>query len=468
MTILSSRTQLVNTIFRILSNTRKLSNFTCTTSWANKKSFVYLHKSERYTSTMFNTEAKPSNVFKFSDYDCIGFDLDNTLSRYKVGAMIEMEYNIMAKYLVEMKGYSKKHLFKPFDHNFILRGLIVDDENGNILRIAADGFILQATHGTKMLDHEEILKYYPDRHWEVCDIFTQDPLTTWNGPYSEKMRTLLDYFDIAASLVFARAVDGIDEEKNQKQGKYDVWLDIQEALQFMFTRENFQTGEGLYFDEMKAYPEKYYYKCSAQLIEWLKLLKKQKKLLFLLTGSHVDFASHTASNTIGPNWRDYFDIVVCFAKKPGFFALRRDFLHLDGVQEGAAVKMDQLKIGGIYTQGNWADLHQFLTRHVNKDNPKFLYVGDNLIQDIYTPHIHSHCDTVTVCEELEAEGVQGYHERHPDQHFLVSTFWGSYFKCKSIDTNWSYLMKKHSKLCVPSLEYVASLPVDHEYQANDM
>ncbi|KAJ3639746.1 hypothetical protein Zmor_003087 [Zophobas morio] len=411
---------------------------------------------------------KPLSTFKFTDYDCIGFDLDNTLSRYKVGAMIEMEYGVMANFLVEKKGYSRKHLLQPFDHNFILRGLIVDDENGNILRIANDGHILQASHGTKFLQDEEIETYYPNRHWKVSDIFVQDPLTTWNGPYSEKMRTLLDYFDIAASLIFARAIDAIDEQQNMVQDKYNVWVDILDALQNMFNRNHFPTGEGEYFTKMKTHPELYYHKSSEQLLQWLRQLKHQQKKLFLLTGSHVDFASHTALNTIGPNWKEYFDIVVCFAKKPGFFTMRRDFLRIDGNEEGAPVSLNDLQLGGVYSQGNWTDLHQFLSRHVNKSMPKFLYIGDNLIQDIYTPHIHSHCDTVTVCEELEAEGVYGYRQWHPDQHFLVSTIWGSYFHYNNVNTNWYHLMKKHSKLCIPSLEYIAALPIDHTYTGNDV
>lgn len=71
-----------------------------------------------------------SGTFKFSDYDCIGFDLDNTLARYKVGNMIEMEYDIVSKYLIQKKGFSEKHLSKPLDHNFIMKGLIIDNDNG--------------------------------------------------------------------------------------------------------------------------------------------------------------------------------------------------------------------------------------------------------------------------------------------------------------------------------------------------
>lgn len=444
----------------IISCTQILSYFFRTCTWIGGTRAIIKRG-------VFTTMVNPvgTSGFKFTDYDCIGFDLDNTVSRYKVGAMIEMEYDLMAKFLVDKKGYSKELLVKPLDHNFILKGLIVDDENGNILRIASDGFILQASHGTTMLKSDEIECYYPDRHWEVSDMFSRDPLMTWNGPYSQKMRTLLDYFDIATSLLFARAVDTIDMEKGLLSQKYQIWPDIQESLQDMFNREHFQTEQGGYFKEMKTNPDKYYYKCSTQLQIWLKKLKSQGKLLFLITGSHVDFASHTATNTLGENWREYFDITICFAKKPGFFTLERDFLSLDGIQEGPPISVDSLELGGIYTHGNWKNLEQFLIKHNQNSNSKFLYIGDNLVQDIFTPNIYSNFDTVSVCEELEAEGTHGHQQWHPDQHFLSSTVWGSYFQHNNIGTIWSHIIRKHSKICVPSLEYVAGLPIDHEYQS---
>lgn len=422
----------------------------------------------RHINTKYSATMEENVKFKFTDYDCIGFDLDNTLARYKVGNMIEMEHDIISKYLVNKKGYSKKYLLKPLDHNFLIKGLIVDDENGNLLRIAPDGKIIQATHGTKWLTREEIASYYPSWRWKATDLFTEDPLQTWNGPYSEKMRTLLDYYDIIISLIFARAVDSIDEASEAKHEKrvYNIWPDILEAAVYMFKREHFQTDEGEYFPEIKAYPEKYYYKCSEDLIKWLVDLKNNGKQLFLITGSHVDFASHTASNTIGPNWRDYFDVVVCYAKKPGFFTQRRDFVSLDGFVEKGTIPEDELAIGGIYTHGNWRDLKGFLKKHSMVENPKVLYIGDNLVQDIYTPNVFCKCDTVTVCEELEAERTHGFNAHwHPDRQFLISTVWGSYFHCKVTNsiTNWYHIMREHSMICVPSLEYVASFPVDYEF-----
>ncbi|CAH1154583.1 unnamed protein product [Phaedon cochleariae] len=407
--------------------------------------------------------------FSFSKYDCIGFDLDNTLARYKVGNMIEMEYKIISNYLVKQKGYSEQFLLKPFDHNFIIKGLILDDERGNLLRISPDGSILQATHGTKWLNNDEILNYYPDRHWKVTDLFIQDPLQTWNGPNSEKMRTLLDYFDIAISLAFARAVDALESSTTNNYEKpkpmYHIWPDLLDSLVYMFDRDHFSKNIGEYFPEMKRHPEHYYYKCSGTLLKWLQSLKDNGKRLFLITGAHVDFASHTAVNTIGANWRDYFDIVICYSKKPGFFNMNRSFHDVVGVKETSPVSSEELKLGGIYTQGNWTDLTKFMKKHSNIENPSFVYIGDNLIQDIYTPHVHCNCDTVAVCEELEAERTHEFSERwHPDEQFLCSTVWGSYFHCKNSNvTNWHNIIKTHSRICVPSLEYVAGFPVNHEF-----
>lgn len=401
--------------------------------------------------------------FKLSDYDCIGFDLDNTVARYKVGAMMEMEYDILANYLIQ-KGYSKKHLLKPVEQDFLLKGLIVDNENGNILKIAANGRILAATHGTKLLNDEEIQRVYPNYHWEPTDLFAKDPLHTWNGPYSEKMRTLLDYFDVVASLVYARAVDSVDEESGGPRNNYNIWPDLLEALQQMFNRDHFQQEKGVYFSKMKSNPEKYYYRCSDDLIDWFKILKKRNKLLFLITGAYVDFASLTASTALGRNWRDYFDIIITYAKKPGFFTQNRDFIGLDGFKETMPVALENLNLGGIYTHGNWNDLHKFLSQHSPENNPKFLYIGDNLIQDIYTPNVYSHCDTVAVCEELQAEGMHGHDTRHPDKQFLRSSIWGSYFQYKDYSTNWYQILKDHSRICIPSLEYIAKFPLEFEHE----
>lgn len=89
-------------------------------------------ESQFVTSKMAN----PSHEFSFDSYDLIGFDLDNCLVRYNVKNMINLEYNCLAEFLVK-KGYSKDALLKPLeeDTDFLQKGLILDFEKGNLLRI---------------------------------------------------------------------------------------------------------------------------------------------------------------------------------------------------------------------------------------------------------------------------------------------------------------------------------------------
>ena len=104
----------------------------------------------------------------------------------------------------------------------------------------------------------------------------------------------------------------------------------------MFTRTQFAVDQGGYFPRIKVRllfiflqqnnfgmfqtnPEKYILKRSKKFREWLKMLRAKGKFLYVITGSHVDFASHVASYALGPDWKDLFDIVVFFARKPSFF-----------------------------------------------------------------------------------------------------------------------------------------------------
>ncbi|KAK9890456.1 hypothetical protein WA026_010542 [Henosepilachna vigintioctopunctata] len=384
-------------------------------------------------------------LFRFSDYDCIGFDLDNTLARYKIRPLVDMEYELIVQFLVK-KGYSGKHLTKPINYDFLLRGLILDLNKGNILKLSEDGKIISACHGTRLMTKDELEKYYPNSHWEPTDVFTKDPLQTWNGPYSEKMRSILDYYDTVVSLIFARLVDTLDEDNKGPLPNYTIYSDIYDCFVEMFSSDNFQSDKSTFYAEIKSNPEKYYYKCSKKLLSWLKSLRKQGKLLYLLTNSHVDFASFTASCCIGSNWQEYFDIVITHAKKPGFFITNRDF---QGLKETVPISGEQLKLHGVYSNGNWTVLREFFIKQQPNVNQRFLFVGDNLIEDIHTHNVYTTFDTVAICEEL-AEA------NHPDKSILHSNFWGSYFQDTEFDTIWYKIMKNHAKMWFPNMEFIAN------------
>lgn len=411
-----------------------------------------------------------TDTFRFVDYDCIGFDLDNTLMCYQVGNVIDLEYGIMSKFLVEERGYSGKYLLQPPDLDFLQKGLIIDFQRGNILKLGPDGTIHQATHGTKKMAEAEIIAYYGDeKKWEVTTEYCENMLVAWNGPLSEKIRTVLDYFDICSTLVFGRVIDTLDEEAHERIGNYNIWPDILDALVHMYSREHFGRSYGGYFEALKQNPEKYLQRATPELISWLREIKKSKTT-FLLTGSHIDFASFTASYALGPDWRELFDVVVGFAKKPGFFTGAKPFVRLEGAVESEPLTASQLERNCMYSQGNWRDLSILLQRLSHKEHPRYLYVGDNLIQDVYTPSKYTTADTVAIAEEMAAEGMKDQPHSHPDACYLHSKFWGSYFVAGSYPqveepSLWADLIKRYAKICVPNMHEVAKYSIDHSYNS---
>lgn len=266
-----------------------------------------------------------------------------------------------------------------------------------------------------------------------------------------------------AALAFARIIDSIDQAKGGPQKQYKVWPDILAGLMAMYSRELYATDESKYFLGLKNDPSKFVRKCDPKVLEWLKQLK-QKKSTFLLTGSHVNFASLTAGYAIGENWREYFDFIICYAKKPGFFTSNRPFMKLNGIEEVGPIDIKDMQPGNVYTQGNLKDLKKLIGKFSKKDDDlKMVYVGDNLIQDVFTPNKHMQIDTVAIVEEMLAEGL----DAQPEFKVLQSNVWGSYFHVNSQDTLWERIVRKHAKICVPSLDVVACNPIDFKYNAFD-
>ncbi|XP_055909718.1 5'-nucleotidase domain-containing protein 1 [Eupeodes corollae] len=417
-----------------------------------------------------------SKSFSFNDYDVIGFDLDGTILRYNLDEMVPLEYELLCQFLVEHKGYSKnlsRLLDKPDDIDFLQKGLFLDAERGNLLKLDNNGCILRANHGTRaMTDSEIVAVYGEERKWSVTTQFINEPLCAWNGPLAEKLRSLLDYFDISVSLVFANAIDEVDACKKSdhinEKASYNVWADILEGLIHIYTRENFSNGKSGYFEKLKSDPDRFLLKTSPVVIDWLRELKASNKKLFLLTGSHIDFANFTASYALGDNWRDLFDVVICFARKPGFFHGSREFHQIEGFQETDPIALDgELHLNKVYSMGNWKQLQKFFAQSIDIDVSKInsLYVGDNLIQDVYAPEALAGMDSVAISEEMLSESVTDSSNNF--KNITASRYWNSYFYHDGMPTLWTHIITKHSKMCVPTLEHAATKPIDYKFMMSN-
>jgi len=98
-----------------------------------------------------------------------------------------------------------------------------------------------------------------------------------------------------------------------------------------------------------------------------------------------------ASHAIGEDWKELFDIVIFFARKPSFFIEERPFWRLDGPKEVEAFAgWEDLETGDYYSQGNWKDMNEFFEYCTEWEPCSCLYFGDNVLQVMYRQNIFYH------------------------------------------------------------------------------
>ncbi|XP_046456839.1 5'-nucleotidase domain-containing protein 1-like [Daphnia pulex] len=424
------------------------------------------------------------SIFRIRHYDCVGFDMDHTLCRYRLGAVFEMEYQALADYLIREKGYDAR-LKRPLaeDANFLHKGIVMDVDFGNFVKLSADGRVLRASHGTRVMTDAEITgQYGPLRSDESLRQMAADPIDATEGPIHRKYRPFKDYFDLPALVMCARIVDLLDYANGNKPlEKYNFWKDVLYGLVEMFSRDNLKLNAGGYYPKIKLNPELYLRPCGDGLKKWLTEVKK-KQVTFLISGSDPDYVQWVASYCLGTDWKNYFDYIVCASKKPGFFSGNRPFQRWNHSNSSAGGVEDQeieleelLPINKtIYLRGNWNQLKSSMAWCCGVDHPKVLYFGDHLIQDVLAADT-SRLDVVAMVEELAAESQP---KKSPPIDGLCSyKRWGSFFYDeRGLDSNgpgrlpvdrmntlWSNLIAQHARLCISYMEAISDYPTDHEF-----
>uniref|UniRef100_A0A8C1MC27 5'-nucleotidase domain containing 1 n=1 Tax=Cyprinus carpio TaxID=7962 RepID=A0A8C1MC27_CYPCA len=169
-----------------------------------------------------------SEYFSLSECDVIGFDLDHTLCRYNLKETSRLIYESFAQYLVEHKGYDKDLLhLTPSTWDF--RGVL----EGNLVKLAEDGTVLRATHGSKNLSTDDIIKHYgPKREWKHFN--------SLNTSYTRSAKYYFydNYFDLPGALLCARVVDMLN--KRGAEITSDVWKDIVAAIDHNYNTSAFR------------------------------------------------------------------------------------------------------------------------------------------------------------------------------------------------------------------------------------
>ncbi|XP_031567807.1 5'-nucleotidase domain-containing protein 1-like [Actinia tenebrosa] len=178
-------------------------------------------------------------MVKISDYDCIGFDLDHTVIQYKLSNLYTLTYKFLTTFLVKEKGYDASLLDSSLeDHkDFILRGLILDADKGNLIKLDKHGCILRASHGTTPMSDKEILDCYGEKRKFLLFEELKSSMIKRHRHISS-FRIFETFFDLPAALVAAKLVDVIDAKSGRPE-KYTFWPDIMEAFILNFSPSSF-------------------------------------------------------------------------------------------------------------------------------------------------------------------------------------------------------------------------------------
>ncbi|XP_057595691.1 5'-nucleotidase domain-containing protein 1 isoform X2 [Hippopotamus amphibius kiboko] len=361
--------------------------------------------------------------FSLAACDVVGFDLDHTLCRYNLPEVARLIYDSFAQFLVKEKGYDEELLtVTPEDWDFCCRGLALDLEDGNFIKLADNGTVLRASHGTKMLPPEVLAEEYGRKEWKH---FTPD------------------------SGMACRS-------------------------------ENC----GIYFPEIKRDPGRYLHTCPESVKKWLQQLRNAGKILMLITSSHSDYCRLLCEYILGNDFEDLFDIVITNALKPGFFShlpSQRPFRTLENDEEQEA--LPSLDKPGWYSQGNAVHLYELLKKMTCRPEPKVVYFGDSMHSDIFPACHYSNWETVLILEELRADRDGKPEESEPLEKKgkyegskplnTLSKKWGSFFIDSasglentedSLVYTWSCKrISAYSTIAIPSIEAIAELPLDYKF-----
>ncbi|CAL8311662.1 unnamed protein product [Lota lota] len=429
-----------------------------------------------------------SEYFSLSDCDVIGFDLDHTLCRYHLKETSRLIYESFARYLVEHKGYDPDLLhLTPATWDFCFKGLVVDLEDGNLVKLAEDGTVLRATHGTKDLSAEEILRHYgPKREWKHFESLNTSFTRSAHYYFYD------NYFDLPGALLCGRVVDMLNKRGDEVSAEF--WKDMVAAIDHNYNTSAFKEDAGTYFPSVKQDPGRYLQPCSEEVKAWLRSMKRAGKVLLLITSSHSDYCRLICEHILGKDYEELFDIIITNALKPGFFSLvphQRPFRTLvNDVEESEGLLA--LDKPGWYSQGNWPHLHQLLKTMTGKPEPKVVYFGDSMRSDMFPASSFGRWETVMVVEEMEGEGAQAQAQEQAQVQETKAKFedqgmkapsdssqqWGSYFvdvhksaggegeekEAQEEKLTWCcHSIHKYSTMAIPSVEHIAGLPLDYKF-----
>ena len=312
--------------------------------------------------------------------EAVGFDMDYTVAQYHQAALDELSIRMTLRKLIENHKYPVELREVKLDLRFIIRGLVVDKENGHILKLDSHYVAGRCYHGYQPLPRSAVAELYGPRPIRLSDPRFALVDTLFSLPEATLLAGIIEHYE----------ANGRPLPVTYRQRFDDIRQSIDEAH-----------GDNTLKTEILADIPKFIVK-DDDLGPTLHKLRSSGKKLFLLTNSEHFYTEAVMGWLLDgvlpfyQSWRDYFDMVVVSARKPSFFVDDKPFVELSisGEELGNATSFRK---GTIYQGGNIRALETFLDLR----GDAVLYVGDHIYADILRSKKSGHWRTALVVQEME-------------------------------------------------------------------
>lgn len=304
---------------------------------------------------------------KLSRIQAIGFDMDYTLAQYNVEALDQTIMDRVLKVLTKEHGYPDCILDIKLEPQFAIRGLVLDTELGNVLKMDKFRYVSLAYHGLQPLESSVRAKLY-----------NSSRIHFQSGRY----KSIDTLFALLETYLLAAIIELLENQRGQKVVYPELYGHIRSAIDVCHS-------DGSLKQEIRNNPRKYI-QDDPMLIPALHRFKEAGKRLFVVTNSEPDYTEFVLSylfrhaSPFFKDWRECFEIVGASAAKPRFFT--------------TGTPLEVLETGkSHFFSGGHID---YLEDQLGINGDHILYVGDHIYGDILKSKRTSHWRTCIIVPEL--------------------------------------------------------------------
>ena len=306
--------------------------------------------------------------------------MDHTVAMYNRAAFEALAFRITLNKFIDA-GYPAELARLEFKPDFLIRGLLVDMDRGNLLKVDGHKYVKTAFHGRRKLDKETRSRLYNSESFKAYEMLSVDT-----------------FFALSEVQLFTEIVDYMEANPGKiNKSFHEVYADLRQFI-------DRSHADGSIKNEVLRSPEKFFIRDKYLSTTLIRLIDGGKSL-FLLTNSGWEYTNAVMSYLLDgvdsefPTWRNYFDYSIVSSAKPGFFMGNNGFFEV--VTESSLLKVHDGKLiqGKVYHGGN-ANLFQKL---VGCRGDEILYIGDHIYGDIARSKGLVNWRTMLVVEELDNE-----------------------------------------------------------------